>query len=106
MIMTIKEKIKKWYNGDPGESHWEPIEEIRTVIRPPSHHWTARFLQWLVSLFKDSERRSILLAVLGVLTFIFSFLNFLSNGYTNQNSTQPKGENGEIVRAVKGKTEC
>lgn len=104
MIMTIKEKIKKWYNGDPGESHWEPVEEIRTVIRPPSHHWTARIAQILIRFF--AKKWEVLIPIfLTTLGFVYTYSVDQSNqkqeGEYKRCEIQSENKTGVTIHCLK-----
>ncbi|WP_032864449.1 hypothetical protein [Acinetobacter dispersus] len=81
MIRRVKEKIKKWYLGDPGDMVFDPVHEVFHGTRHPSKHWTASFCHFLINIsiqiwlfFKSNWN--------GVITNILSSIAIFIAGYT------------------------
>jgi len=91
----VIKKIKKWWNGDYN-LHQSP--DFFTIGN--EKHWTSSLLHWVVSLFTNPERRSIFLAVLGFITFIFMILKYFTHTDSEQYSTYPKSENREASAPI------
>ena len=87
------EKIKKWWNGEDIVYQNKPSDPIVLIGWKNKKHWTSSLVHWVVSLFTNSERRSVFLAVLAFMTFIFMILKFFTHTDPEQYSTNPKSEN-------------
>lgn len=76
--ITMFKKIKRWWNGGYS-SRQDNNPSGLSFINIENKHWTSRLVHWLISLFVNPEKRAILLAVLGFITFIFMLLKYFSN---------------------------
>lgn len=94
------EKIKKWWNGEDIFHKNNPNDPVIFIGWNNKKHWTSVFAHWFVSLFTNPERRSIFLAVMVFITFIFMLLNHFSNTNTSENTGNPERKSGEQVAEI------
>ncbi|MFV5193116.1 hypothetical protein ACMXYY_13400 [Acinetobacter courvalinii] len=107
MFAWIKEKIKRWYMGDPGDMRWDPVHEVFHGTRYPSKHWTAKLLSHLVVFFllisksikkPPSTFIAQLLAFIAILVSIFSiYLQFYVDDDKYKRCTITHSNNQEIT---------
>jgi len=72
------ERIKKWWHGEDVFHENDPRSPIVFIGWQNKKHWTSKIAHWLLSLFTNPERRSIFLAILGFITFIFGVIEFVA----------------------------
>ena len=91
----IIKAIRTWWNGKDIYEKQGRYDAVFFASPLNRKHWTSRFAHWIVSLFTNTERRSVFLAVLGFFTFLIMILKYFADTNTNQNTTNPQRDNRE-----------
>ena len=91
----IIKAIKTWWNGKDIHQEFHPDYPLFFPMPLNEKHWTSRLAHWIVSLFTNTERRSVFLAVLGFITFLIMLLKYFTNTDADQNATNPQRDNRE-----------
>lgn len=94
------DKIRKWWNGTDTPINNPPGAKVIFIGWDNEKHWSSKAAHWIVSLVAIPERRSRLLAVLAILTFIVMLLKQFSHTNATQNPANPDRENGEVNTMV------
>ena len=90
-------KLKKWWLGEEVFNNHPLVFSGRGQFKK---HWTSSLAHFFISLFINPERRSIFLAVMVFITFIFMLLNHFSNTNTSENTGNPERKSGEKVAEI------
>ena len=91
------EILKKWWRGEEVFNNHTLVISGRGQFKK---HWTSSLAHFFISLFINPERRSIFLAVMVFITFIFMLLNHFSNTNTSENTGNPERKSGEKVAEI------
>jgi len=94
-MKRIIEAIKNWWHGKDTFQEYNQYDHAFFPMPFNKKHWTSRLAHWIVSLFTNTERRSVFLAVLGFLTFLIMLLKYFTNTDADQNTTNPQRDNRE-----------
>ncbi|MDO3663380.1 hypothetical protein [Acinetobacter higginsii] len=76
------EWLKEWWNGKNIVHENDPNSPLVFIGWHNKKHWTSKLAHWIASLFTNTERRSIFLAVLAFITFVFMIMKYFSSATT------------------------
>ncbi len=91
----IIKAIKTWWNGKDIYQKPSRSDSVFFLMPLNEKHWTSRLAHWIISLFTNTERRSVFLAVLGFVTFLIMLLKYFADTDANQDTTNPQRDNRE-----------
>ncbi|MDO7397647.1 hypothetical protein Q5X53_08745 [Acinetobacter baumannii] len=86
--------FRKWWNGKLVTYEGDPF------IIGFDRHWTSRLAHWLINFILIPEQRARLLAVIGILSFIFMLAKFFSDTDVHQSHSN-HGKETEITDTLK-----